>query len=330
MGSRRHRTIRIYRYRIPLGRPLLLQGTQVNARHGLILRLTQGTSERFGEIAPLPGFSRESLRDAEMDLCRAASQWRAGEQPSPRFPSTQFGVDCTRLASPGSLPSCPYIPLLSGSPEAVLSQLGELDTVSPPRLIKLKVARLELNVEIDLVWQILRDYPHLRLRLDANRGWGWRQALQFATAVPTRAIDYIEEPLGNPDLLPEWFAHGGLPYALDETLQRPDYRFQMQPGLKALVIKPMLIGGWHRIVKLLKAARDAGIIAVISSSYESSLGLRHLAILARRWTPTQPPGLDTHSALCQDLLWPWPDSLACKPVMTLEQLQLIDEQVETG
>ena len=99
----------------------------------------------------------------------------------PVFPSVAFGLDCARLSLPPK--SCPpngapspdrtiaTIPLLSGSADAILQRLAELAEKRHLSLIKLKVARLALSDEIDLVRQILHDYPHLRLRLDANRGW---------------------------------------------------------------------------------------------------------------------------------------------------------------
>jgi len=340
------RSVCIYRYRIPLCRPLQLNGNSLQQRQGLIVQLNHGSGEQFGEIAPLPGFSRESLAEAEAELLRSARLWLAGRRITPSFPSVAFGLDCARFVSPSrrllSQDDSPHarpcaghtvaaIPLLSGSPDAIQKRLSELTaTASPPRLIKLKVARLALDDEITLVQQILRDHPDLRLRLDANRGWSWQQALQFARAVPASAIDYIEEPLDNPDMLPDWFAHSGLYYALDETVQQPGYRFHKHSGLKALVIKPTLVGSWLRIRQLLNAAHSAGIIAVLSSSYESSLGLHHLARLARCWTPGQPPGLDTHQILSHDLLWRWPDSAANKPVLSLKQLKLIAQLESTS
>ena len=54
----------IYRYNLPLN-DFLSQGNEtLIEREGLIIRLTSGEEEGFGEIAPLPGRSKETLERA--------------------------------------------------------------------------------------------------------------------------------------------------------------------------------------------------------------------------------------------------------------------------
>ena len=45
--------------------------------------------------------------------------------------------------------------------------------------------------------------------------------------------------------------------------------------------------------ELVKKAKTNGVKVVISSSHESQLGNRLLALLAAEWSPEQAPGLDT-------------------------------------
>ena len=55
----------VYRYSLPLVQPLQFKGLMLREREGLLLKLTADDgSIGWGEAAPLPGFSGESLGDA--------------------------------------------------------------------------------------------------------------------------------------------------------------------------------------------------------------------------------------------------------------------------
>ena len=61
----------LYRYSLPLRRPLTLKGVTLQRREGLLLRLSgDDGSEGWGETAPLPGFSEESLDEATVQARR--------------------------------------------------------------------------------------------------------------------------------------------------------------------------------------------------------------------------------------------------------------------
>ena len=52
----------VFRYELPLARPLVLRTCICTSRSGLLLRFEDGDGAfAFGEAAPLPGFSREHL-----------------------------------------------------------------------------------------------------------------------------------------------------------------------------------------------------------------------------------------------------------------------------
>ena len=54
-------TLALYRYQLPFTQPLTFHGKVEVAREGLLVRIDKG----WGEIAPLPGFSRETLAEAQ-------------------------------------------------------------------------------------------------------------------------------------------------------------------------------------------------------------------------------------------------------------------------
>ena len=174
--------------------------------------------------------------------------------------------------------------------------------------MKVKVAQTSIEDELSLIYGILRNRPDLKLRLDANRGFTLEQAIEFAACLPLDTIEYIEEPCQNPQDNLAFYQAIGMPYALDESLNDPDYQFAMQNGLTALIIKPMLLGSIEKLANLIDTAQSYGVRCIISSSLESSLGISDLAHLAA-----------ILSAFSQDLIV----SSGKKHCLTLAQLELI-------
>ena len=75
--------VQIYRYRLPLHRPITLRGYRLESRDGFVLKITTDSGDlAWGEVAPLPGFSRESLPDAELQLRELRAGLRGNLIPS--------------------------------------------------------------------------------------------------------------------------------------------------------------------------------------------------------------------------------------------------------
>lgn len=228
-------------------------------REGLILQCEDG----YGEIAPLPGFSKESLEEASVELL----EWvRTGKEPS--LPSVRFGIASAKKA----LKSV-HLPLSALGPKKGFST------------VKLKLWPLPLADAISLVKEHL---PHFRLRLDCNRAWSLAQALEFASHFKQGDFAYLEEPVKSVEELIEFSKLTQFPIALDESIHTD---WSKIPSLKAIVIKPTIVGHIPQI--------PSHLDLILSSSYESGLGLLHIANLA---TNRLPAGLDTYDAFKEDLL----------------------------
>lgn len=288
---------KLFRYRLPLQTPLTFSGLTLNVRRGILIRLERDGKVAWGDCAPLPGFSQDSLGENQAALLR----W-LGDDRVTLPPAAQCALDLAlwQLDQQPAVHVPENVPLLVGSPEQQLAQFDAL--ASTPRLVKLKVARAAVEQEIALVYALLERYPRLRLRLDANRGWDFDTAATFAAAVPLANIDYVEEPCAELSDSLALYRQLGLPLALDETTQSPHYRYQSLPGVKALVLKPTLIGSLEWLRQLVAQANADGVEVVLSSSFESNLGLDTLARLSAELTPFALPGLDTLSALGADLV----------------------------
>lgn len=71
---------RILRYRLPLVAPLVLSGRVLRERTGVLVRIDSDCgASGWGDVAPLPGFSRESIEDAEREATALAERLRGAE-----------------------------------------------------------------------------------------------------------------------------------------------------------------------------------------------------------------------------------------------------------
>ena len=289
--------VKLYRYALPLSQPIRFHDQQLTSRDGLLLNW----EGRWGEIAPLPGFSQETLDEAQAEALLCLKSMKQGRHLEPQLPSVQFGFDCARRQWPEKLkaPHSPYI-LLLGTPDEVIWCWRDW-LYDYPAKAKLKVARYPMRDEVAMIRELCRLAPKVKLVLDANCGWTREEAWTFMRHLTPGNIEYIEDPCARLEDIRAVASHTGVPVALDELLSRQP-EWEPFPQLKALVIKPTLIGSLARCKALVDKAHSLGLKVIISSCYESQLGNRQLAQLASEWAPEQAPGLDTLSYFTTNLL----------------------------
>ena len=325
----------LYRYRLPLTAPLQLKGATLYHREGLLLRLDGDDGcEGWGETAPLPGFSEVDLEGAAPRLRELAASVVGREAADRRVdlqgrfsreldrldpsPSVRFGFELAYwnlyaastgttlpdLVTPQPTATVPVNGLLFGSPDDVLGEAHRMRDLGY-RTVKLKVGVRTVEEDVGLVralGEVLDD--GISLRLDANRAWKLEQATEFAKGVAGVHFEYIEEPLADPARLPELVRGFGVPVALDESLVgiEPEalegYRY-----VRAVVLKPTLLGGISRTLRVAQRALSLGMTPVVSSAYESGVGTAALlALAAGIGDRAVPAGLDTYRRLVADVL----------------------------
>ena len=323
---------RIFRYRLPLVGPLPLAGGVIHEREGLLIRIDSDSGAfGWGDAAPLPGFSRESIDEAATEATAWAERlrgeprgddletWLGRESAAATSPSVRFGLE-TALASlarrmedgaAAELVCCdgsvPVNGLLAGSREQVLSDAQRLRD-GACRAVKLKVGSRSVVEDVE-VTRAVRDAigDGVGLRLDANRSWSLEQAVAFGRELGDAVgVEYLEEPLRDPAHLRELFDATGIPMALDESLLelRPD-DLEERPEVGAVVLKPTLLGGLASARKWAAKASEMNIRPVVSSCFESGVGLLALAGFAwERTGKAVPAGLDTYRWLAADVVEP--------------------------
>ncbi len=317
------RVSQVYRWQIPMDAGVVLRERRLKTRDGLFIRLQEGEREGWGEISPLPGFSDETLEEAQMALLAWARAWRDGaEPPLPMQSSVAFGISCAQAELGGELPQAAdyrAAPLCTGDPDELFAKLAAMPG---EKVAKVKVGLWEAVRDGMVVNLLLEAIPDLQLRLDANRAWTPIKAQQFAKYVNPayrQRIAFLEEPCKSRDDSREFSQQTGIAIAWDESLREADFRFVAEPGVRAVVIKPTLTGSLQKVQQQVAAAHALGLSAVISSSIESSLGLTQLARIAAWLTPQTIPGLDTLALMGAQLVRAWPESTL--PIFNADELE---------
>jgi len=323
------KSARLFKFSIPFKAPLVLKHTTLHQREGLILILTDVHGHAgISEISPLPGFSRETLDTAVLNTtmilekmmsqgefvahCNPSSDdgWENIDDPS----VASYGVESAILSllansrgvNPGTLifgessDKVPINGLIRGSLSDWVPEAERLVSKGF-KTIKIKVGRINSVLEARGIQDVRKAVgPEISLRLDSNRSWDLATAIEFGRAVEPANIEYIEEPLQNAVELPRFFDACGVYFAFDETLHHivdPTISFDAYTGLSALVLKPTLIASTARFIALVNQARNKGVLPVLSSSFESDVGLTTLAQLAGSISGENiAVGLDTRSA----------------------------------
>lgn len=327
------RKANLYRYQLEMDSGVILRQQRLTEREGWIVELEEDGRIGRGEIAPLPGFSRENTDQAYVEIVARLGKWVNGEEldcDTP-VPSVAFGLSMAQYELRGLLMeqgNYQAAPLCNGDPDDLIPALNNM---VGEKVAKIKVGLYEPIRDGMLVSLFLESIPDLQLRLDANRAWTLDKANRFAKYInpSVRArIQYIEEPCQRPSDSITFAIGSGLAIGWDETLQEavqsPDFSFEQMTGAKAMIIKPTLVGHIDRCIALIEQAKSHGVLAVISSSLESSLGLSQLARFAQQFTPTTTPGLDTLQLFKQQLHTPWPSSSL--PLLTLSSQTLVWHQ----
>lgn len=321
------RSATLFGYQLAMDAGVILREQRLKSRRGMLVRLVSERGEGWGEIAPLPQFSAETPEHAQQQAVKWLERWCAGEQPQESLlPSVAFGISCAQAELEGLLPAegCwQSATLCSGDPDALFERLQN----QPAPLAKMKVGLYEAVRDGMQVNLLLEALPNLTLRLDANRSWTLERALQFARYVSAELrgrIAYLEEPCRTVAESLAFARQTGIAIAWDESLREDATLLSTQQGVRAVVIKPTLTGSIQKVQQQVAVATRLGLIPVIGSALESSVGLTQLARLAQQLTPGILPGLDTLSLMQQQLLRQWPGSTL--PLSGREELQCLWQQ----
>lgn len=282
-------------------RPYKIRLSNQIDRSGALLSLTTSQGQKsLADLAPLPNWSRETLADAllEMETLKPKilqTNWTAKNyleilKNLSLLPSVSFALESALSSLLSPIPTAPVAAsaLLMGSPKEILQEALRCQKLGITSA-KLKVSQLNFQEAKSLIDQLKN---HFSLRIDVNRAWKIQESLDFFSVFPLNTFDYVEEPFQTPKDL-ALFPH---PLAVDESF--PDdlslNDLESLPTLKAIIYKPTIQGGLERCRSLAKWAKERNLSLILSSAFESDLGIFQIASMAQRLSLKEPLGIGTY------------------------------------
>lgn len=297
------KTFSLHPYETPLTTGQIRQGIFINI-------IDDEGNSGWGEIAPLPKWSYETLNDSLQQLKEKQQEimkvnWTASNCLKQigklnLLPSLSFGLESALLSILIPLPeySVSSSALLMGSPKEIMHQAEERHKEGYVSA-KLKVSNLNFDEASQIIHHLKNKF---HLRIDVNRAWKTSESLQFFKQFPLNTFDYVEEPFQNPHDLVQ-FPH---PLAVDESFSKDLTLEHLEsfPTLKALIYKPTMQGGLQGCLQLSEWAKKRGITIVLSSSFETDFGLGLVASIAYRLALLSPVGIGTFNFLDESICTP--------------------------
>lgn len=247
-------------------------------RRGAWLVLEAADGRRgLGEIAPLqaiPDFT--ALERALADPALLAT---ALEQANLDLEAQAAGVPIAALLANDSRDRVETNALLFASTAAVAAEEAAQAKANGFRTFKLKVGAADPGEDIRRIEAIReRVGSGIRLRLDANGAWDERTALRVLRAVAPLGIEYVEDPVAGDSRAVR--SGAGIAVAADVRSQAEALAAVQERRVDLLVLKPQALGGLRATRRIALAAIDAGIGVVVSSAFDTAVGVAgalHLA-----------------------------------------------------
>lgn len=302
----------------------------ISERCFAVLRLmrSDGTTGE-GEASPLPGYSPDSIAEVAEELKQLAdAPVRVDPLASPfellatafashalKQPSSTLALETALLDWLGRTRNEPLHRVLAGEVERRPIPIADLVMEPDPALwprrvdglladgathIKLKIGA-SLEEELASLRAIRAAHPGLPLRLDANRRLSLGALRRHRALLEALDLELMEEPVAPED----WVAALDLPlpFALDETLRDRELSARLlgTGRVRAVVLKPMVVGGLRASFELAELAASHGAEYLVSHSFDGPIGRAVTAELALALQTNLAAGLGWHPALG---LWP--------------------------
>lgn len=316
---------------------------QMRERHCWFLTLTDDLqhAKGIGEAAPLPGLSKETPEEVELQLQNIVDKINMGYLTGKAFNSLNAIQALFPDVYASSVRTALEMALLdlnnggkkilfdnafsrreAGIPTNGLIWIGGLDSMLQQvaikmdegyRTLKIKIGSLDFEKEIDILQYIKRKYfrENITIRLDANGAFKPNEVFYKLNELSRWGIHSIEQPImpGQHDLMAEVCRKSPVPIALDEdvignhsTAEKKKIIEQIKPQF--LILKPSLTGGFKETAEWIQLAENQNVGWWMTSALESSIGLNAVAQFTAQYPVTIPQGLGTGKIYTDNILSP--------------------------
>lgn len=323
---------KVYKYLLPFSEPFKTGAGTFTKREGLIIRFTDDTSDILSEIAPMPGFSKETILDVtdvlspqkkQLDLFLkgqfSKKQLNTFLGTLPNIPSLQFGISslglCILAERSGTT--------LSGLLKRPLQNNIQLNAVigsEEPDEFKRKVRKLyhsgyrvlkcKVNGDPGHLPEVLaglsQEFPDLIFRLDANQTWNFSTIEKFSEQFRKLPVEYVEEPLKLSSAIQykDLINRCKLPVGADESITQFGFaELTSQPfSPPYFILKPMFLGNLMKISETIAHQKHLEKRIIFTTAFESAVGRKIISMFAGMFGSRESAhGLNTGMFFSDDL-----------------------------
>lgn len=173
------------------------------------------------------------------------------------------------------------------------------------KVFKIKVGRQDLTTDFKLIEKISTLFPEIKLRIDPNCRWAFQELCEHINHLEKFNIDYIEQPVLQTEKLFELQSISKIPIAADESaFDFNSVKSLIDQNIKTIILKPLPAGGITNSLKIIDYAKLNNARVLISSSFESNIGLQIPIILASILNSDDYHGLDTSDFFTDNTISP--------------------------
>lgn len=299
----------VYKFQAPFSEQFKTASGVIPQRNGFVLTFESDSLLAFGEISPLPGFSKENpdqilaqlTNDLEIitEALNASAPIDTMEEYLGKcpFPSMRFGlsslvydltakrnsVSLHEFIAPGSNQIIQANAVLGiTSPESLLEKV-EVLLNEGFNTLKCKVG-VDPDLEMEALANIRKRFKNLKIRIDANGSWSTQEAMEYLGLFSQYDIEYCEQPISadNESDLFKIADESLIPVAADESVRDLESakRLIESEKVKILILKPALFGSISEIAVTKSYAASHGIDVVFTTSFDGVTGRIITAALA--------------------------------------------------
>lgn len=310
--------------------PMGPAGRAVSSREGVLVTLTDDRGHTgVGEASPLPGYSPDTVDEAEASVETATASLTDVELPEALAdiafeapsPSARFALESALLdllgrrqgVSARTLLGAPRAVAVSGYAQASTAA-GLVDAVreilrSGIGTVKVKVGGGSFEADRAAVARLRGELGDAwTLRLDANGAWSVDEARANLESLAPYDVSVIEQPVAGAELFQ--LGETAIPWAADEALLLPAVRQRLldpkdrtaRHGCAALVLKPALLGGFLACRAIAQRAAPLRLGIIVTHLFDGPVALAACRAFARSLCVTPlASGLGPHAGLAA---WP--------------------------
>ncbi len=298
-----------YAFKIPFTSPFRISNQTLNTRNGIYLVFDTGDFRAYGEIAPLPGFSKETIhqvvavllenqRNLEQAILKNEVEQLISILDSiHNFPSLSFGLDLLMLDLKSKERSKSLFSMFTDKEPKktnVNGAIGVLDVESSiaraQSIIQEGINTLKIKVgvdqtkEMEVIGAIRKHFPKATIRIDANQAWTPKNALRNLELFEAYDIEYCEQPVSKYDIkgLKKVKNEASIPIAADESaLGFNEAKLLIEEhACDVIILKPSLFGRIKNCLLIKELCISNGVELVITTAFDTIIGRTITAVLA--------------------------------------------------